>query len=272
MKIIDFDMKFFDFAQKWVAAHPGLTEDQIEESYNQMMQEWLETPAAWLDGATPSRYFEQFSDPSELIEGMRAYFQKGCALPEPLYSRIVSLGEAVEAQLYGILTDETADAALRAEAMVMLRDTGSRIADGYLIETVCRSEASDPICDVAAEIVRSRGAAVVPALMDAYDAAPAYAQMLILEICCDYPGDERIYAALMSQLRNDPEHRALYASYLAKLGDERALEPLRAMLSMYDIDYLDYLELRNAVEALGGDPGEERSFYGDPTFEALRNL
>ena len=71
---------------------------------------------------------------------------------------------------------------------------------------------------------------------------------------------------------NDPEHRALYASYLAKLGDERALEPLRAMLGMYDIDYLDYLELRNAVEALGGDPGEERSFYGDPTFEALRNL
>ena len=31
-------------------------------------------------------------------------------------------------------------------------------------------------------------------------------------------------------------------------------------------------ELRDAVEALGGDAGEDRSFYGDPDFEALRNL
>lgn len=272
MKIIDFDMKFFDFAQKWVVSHPGLTEDQIEESYNQMMQEWLDAPADWLDGAKPCEYFNRFSDPAQLIGGMRAYFEKGCALPEPLYTRIVSLGEAVAPLLRDILVNESEDISLRAEAMVMLRDAGSRIADDYLIQTVCTSEKSGAICDVAAEIIRSRGAEVVPALMDAYDAAPAYAQMLILEICCNYPGDERIYERLMHHLRNEPENRALYASYLAKLGDERALDTLRQMLGMYDIDYLDYLELRNAVEALGGDPGEERSFYGDPSFEALRNL
>ena len=39
MKIIDFDARFFEFARKWVAAHPGLTEDQIESSYNSMMEE-----------------------------------------------------------------------------------------------------------------------------------------------------------------------------------------------------------------------------------------
>ena len=31
MKIIDFDAKFFEFARKWVAAHPGMTEKQIDE-------------------------------------------------------------------------------------------------------------------------------------------------------------------------------------------------------------------------------------------------
>ena len=30
--------------------------------------------------------------------------------------------------------------------------------------------------------------------------------------------------------------------------------------------------LRDAVESLGGDAGEERTFYGDPDYEALRNL
>ena len=30
MKIIDFDARFFEFARKWMAAHPGLTEEQVE--------------------------------------------------------------------------------------------------------------------------------------------------------------------------------------------------------------------------------------------------
>lgn len=40
------------------------------------------------------------------------------------------------------------------------------------------------------------------------------------------------------------------------------------MLRLTDLRYLDYIELRDAVEALGGDAGEERAFYGDPDFEA----
>ena len=31
-------------------------------------------------------------------------------------------------------------------------------------------------------------------------------------------------------------------------------------------------ELRNAVEALGGEIEQEREFYGDPDYEYLRNL
>ena len=44
------------------------------------------------------------------------------------------------------------------------------------------------------------------------------------------------------------------------------------MLKLTDLNYLDYIEIRNAVESLGGDPGEERTFYGDPDYEAMRNL
>ena len=76
----------------------------------------------------------------------------------------------------------------------------------------------------------------------------------------------------MYKLKNDPEQRALWASCLNKLGDERAIGPLMEMLGLFDLKYLDYIELRDAVEALGGDAGEDRSFYGDPDFEALRNL
>ena len=272
MKIIDFDAKFFEYARKWLAGHPGLTEEQIDDSYNQMMQDWLQEPADWLDGAKPCEYFDQFQDAQQLIDLMKAYSAKNVNLPEPLYSRIVEMGEACAPLLKHVLQDAANPEALRAEAMGMLRDMGSRIADDYLIDVLCGSEESGEICDMAADVLSARGAEIVPVLMDAYPDAPHYAQTLILDICCNYPGDDRIYQRLMNRLRNEPEQRALYASYLAKLGDERALDTLRQMLDLYDLGYFDYIELRNAVEALGGDVGEERSFYGDPDFEALRNL
>ncbi len=69
------------------------------------------------------------------------------------------------------------------------------------------------------------------------------------------------------------DRRALYATYLARLGDERALDALSRVVNLTDLDYLDYLEVRNAIEALGGQaPEDMRRFDGDPAYESLKNL
>lgn len=272
MKVIDFDAKFFEYARKWVAAHPGLTEQQVEDSYNRMMQEWIAQPADWLDGATPETYFQQFDAPQTLIEFMKAYAQRNINLPEPLYSRIVELGEVCAPMLKDLLMDAQQGEELRAEAMGMLRDMDSRLADDVLEELVCTASQDNELSNMAADILSGRGAQVVPVLLERFERAPDYAQDLILDICCNFPGDERVYAYLIQRLRNRPEQRALWASYLGKLGDARAIEPMLELMRLSDLRYLDYIELRAAVEALGGDAGEERSFYGDPDFEALRML
>lgn len=272
MKIIDFDKKFFEYARKWVLAHPGLNEEQIEDSYNQMMQEWISAPADWLDGAAPADYFDRYESAEELIALMEGYSQRGINLPEPLYTRIVEKGEQCAPLLRDILRDEGRSESIRAEAMGMLRDIGSDLADQYLLELVCEADDENDLSEMAAEILSSRDGKFVSRMLDAYPGAPEYAQVLILDVCCNFPGDERIYQHLMDRLYNDPEQRALWASCLGKLGDVRALEPMKNMLVMYDLRYLDYIELRAAVEELGGDAGDERDFYGDPDFEALRNL
>ena len=272
MKIIDFDARFFEFARRWVAAHPGLTEDQIESSYNSMMEEWINAPADWLDGESPATYFDRYTDASELIALMQGYFDRKINLPEPLYARIVALGSECAPLLREIVADEGQSEDLRAEAMGMLRDVGDRDADGLLIHMVVGAQEQSELSDLAADVLSDRDEATAKKLLDAYPDAPEHAQTLILDICCNFPGDARICDYLLHRLRNQPEQRALNASLLAKLGDPRALEPLKEMLNLFDLRYLDYIELRDAVEALGGDAGEDRSFYGDPDFEALRNL
>lgn len=272
MKVIDFDKKFFEYARGWVLKHPGLNEEQVEDSFNEMMQEWISAPADWLDGAAPQDYFKRYKSAAELIQLMCAYAEAKVNMPEPLYTRIVEMGGDCAPLLMQILQDEAQEESIRAEAMGLLRDIGSPLAEPCLEELVCSAEAPNELSDMAADILATRDASTAQRLLDRYEAAGDYARLLILDVCCNFPGDERIFEHLLHQLRNDPERRALWASCLGKLGDERAIEPMRAMLDMVDLKYLDYIELRAAVEALGGDAGEERSFYGDPDFEALRNL
>ncbi len=272
MKIIDFDLKFFEYARKWVAKHPNLNEQQVEDSYNTIMGEWINTEADWLDGATPANYFNRFESAGELVDLLKAYFDKGINLPEPLYTRIVDMGDNIVPLLAEILRDEAAGEALRAECMGLIRDIDTVSVDDYLIDLVCTAEEGNELSDLAADVLVNRDAGIVSALLDRYEAAPDYAQMLILDICTNFPDDERILRHLLHKLKNEPEQRALYASCLGKLGDPAAIEDLQMMLNLMDLRYIDYIEIRDAVEALGGDAGEERSFYGDPDFEALRQL
>ncbi|MBR6767126.1 MAG: hypothetical protein IKM02_04160 [Clostridia bacterium] len=272
MRIYDFDEKFFEYVRTWIALHPGMNEKQIEASYNEMMLNWLNAPAKWLDGATPGTYFERYSEPKDLMKLVEEYDKRDIGLPEPLYSRIVSLGETCAPALMRIAANEDRPESLRASAIGMLRDIGTSAPHGMFVDLVCESREENELSEMASEILASGDDSIIDELLSRYEGASEYAQTLILDICRHFPGDERIFQHCMDKLRNKPEQRALYASYIAKLGDPRAIDTLIQMMQMTDISYLDYIEFRNAVEALGGDAGEERTFYGDPDFEAMRNI
>lgn len=275
MKIYDFDEKFYDYVRTWMALHPNLTEKQVEDSYNEIMLNWLNAPAKWLDGEKPGEYFLRYSEPRELIKLLEEYDKRDIGLPEPLYSRVVSVGEPCVEPLMRVVRNSDNPESLRATALAILRDIGSARIQPLLIDLVCQSDADrkdDNLYEMAADELCEGDGSQVDALLERYDGASELAQMRILEICVNFPGDERVYSHLIEKLRNRPEQRAFYASYLGKLGDARAIEELRPFLSLNDIDYMDYIEIRNAIEELGGDPGEERTFYGDPNYEAMRNL
>ena len=272
MKIYDFDEKFYDYVRTWMAMHPGMTEKQVEESYNEIMLNWLNAPAKWLDGEKPGEYFLRYSEPKDLMKLLEEYDKRKIGLPEPLYSRVVALGEACVPALTKMVQNTDRPESIRATALAMLRDIGSDDSKPLYVELVCAGKEGDDLSEMAADILSDGDGAEIEALLERYDAANEQAQSRILGICTNFPGDDRIFNYLVDKLRNRPEQRSLYASFLGKLGDPRAIEPLKSFLTLTDITYLDYIELRNAVEELGGDAGEERTFYGDPDFEAMRNM
>ena len=272
MKIYDYDEKFFEYARTWMAIHPGLTEDQVEEHYNEMLRSWLNAPAKWLGGQKPGEYFNRYSDPRDLMKLMEEYEKRDIGLPEPLYSRVVALGEACVPALSALAANEDKSEVLRATAIAMLRDIGGEIPVSLFVELVCFSEEPNELSEMAGEALAETDASVVDLLLERFDRATEYGQMLIMDICSNYTEDPRVYDRLVALLRNRPRDREMYAGLLGKLGDPRAIEPLTETLKLTDLSYMEYIEVRDAIEELGGDAGEERDFHGDPDFEAMRNL
>ena len=272
MKIYDFDSKFFEYAQTWMALHPTMTEKQVEESYNEIMLNFLNAPAKWLGGETPGTYFNRYDQPKDLMKLLEEYDKRDIGLPEPLYTHIVALGETCAEALTRIAANTDRPESLRATAIALLRDIGSEVPKKLYVDLVSRCKEANELSEMASDILAEADVDVMNELLDRYDDAPEYAQALILDICVNRPENPRLFELCLDKLRNRPEQRAYYASLLGKLGDARAIEPLKSFLSLTDLTYLDYIELRNAVESLGGDAGEERTFYGDPDFEAMRMI
>ena len=92
-----------------------------------------------------------------------------------------------------------------------------------------------------------------------------------MDVLCDYPGEEKVFQLALKLFEENPKRRALFASYLGKLGDDRALPALMKAAEDPKLSYLDFIEVRSAIEELGGDC-PEREFDDDAAYEALQRL
>ncbi|MBO4299053.1 MAG: hypothetical protein J5998_09655 [Clostridia bacterium] len=273
MKCIDFDAHFGKYAEKWIAANRAKYKnmDEMEEEMPELYLRWLNAPADWLDGLTPGEYFARYDKPEELVDLLRAYHDQKVAIPDQLLERIVELGEPAVAPLMA-LAREQRDRALTLTALNLLIELGSDEPMDLCLDIVAASEAQNEMSDVACELLSNLGARVIEPVLSRMPTAKKAAQEAFLDVLCNFPGDDRIYNYAVDAFRRSFDRRALYASYLGKLGDERAIEPLRAALELSDLNYLDYIEIVNAIEALGGEVTETREFNGDPYYESLKKM
>ena len=275
MQCISFDEQFQRYTEQWAAenaAHYRNNYDAMEEKMPEVYMRWLNTPADWLNGATPGAFFSQYSDAGMLIDWLRAYFVNRVPVPEQLLERIVDLGGTAQAPLYALLTGADTPGEAVLTAISLLVELQSALPMDLYITWVAERQTQDERADMAAEALVAMGRAVVPGVLAAVPHATPSGQETFTDVLCNFPGEEQIYALALSMFLNRPCNRALYASLLGKLGDARALPALLAVMDAPALNYLDYIELRNAIEALGGDPPPERSFDGDPYYESLRRM
>ncbi|MDR3050454.1 MAG: hypothetical protein LBU67_01865 [Oscillospiraceae bacterium] len=273
MKCIDFDARFSAYVTRWMQANTARYKGNMESMEARMPAlylRWINAPASWLGGATPAQYMDGFDDPAQLVDWMCGYFAQGVPVPDLLLERIVALGDGAAVRLDALLARDDVPADARLTAIALLRELCSTLPMARYIAWIAACPAAGEREDMAAESLRGMGQEAVPLMLDALPQATPAGEELFLDILCNYPGDPRIFDLAMRKFAQETERRALFAGYLGKLGDAQALSALVQAVQNPATHYLDFIELRNAIEELGGDPPAERDFVGDPYYEAIK--
>lgn len=274
--IIDFDKQFQRYMRTWLRQHKDEFKhaEEVEARVPDLYQAWLDRPADWLEGETPNRYFYRYEEPGVLLGALLRYLAVGVGVPDPLLDRLAAFGEALQPHLLHILRGEVRlpEQLDREEAYMnllgLLQEVGGAPVEDYL-RWISEGGA---VAEAAGEALKNMGPNVVePTLLALEEAAPEV-QDCLLDVLANFPGDKRVYRSLVQRFQGTIEQKALFASYLGKYGDPEALDVLEEGLAREDMTYLDYLEIRNAIEELGGHVSADRDFSGDEFYESLKHL
>ncbi|MGI6653120.1 MAG: HEAT repeat domain-containing protein [Christensenellales bacterium] len=266
----DFDGQFAQYLRAWLAKHEDDFEnaDAAEAMMPDVYAAFLDTPASWLQGKKPGEFFNDFNDPVQLVAWMEAYLRSDIDLPDMLLNRISDLGEIAAPALMAALTREDTGNEERMLCVTLLREIGSALPLSTYIAWQLARTYEDELCDNAAESLEEMGEVAVPHLLEALPEANDAGREALLALLSRFPGDARIYDGLIDLFHRYPVRQAVLAAYLGRLGDVRAIDALRARALDAHTGYLDFIELRSAIEQLGGE-APEREFDEDPEYEAL---
>lgn len=275
MKCINFDRAFERYMAEWIKENSEKYKDDmdvIEDMMPDVYLEFLKKPADFLDGVAPQDYFEQFDNADMLVNWLCDYIAQGVPVPDLLLERVTALGNPAEKSLLALVARDDLPEETQMTAISLLREMESKAPMQRYIDYIASLEEPSDKGDLCAEALMSMGESVVEPILDALSGARQTGRDIFADVLSNYPGDERIYELMIERFVTRDERRALFASYLAKLGDERAIPMLKEAAQSPDINYLDYVEVVNAIEALGGERPPEREFSGDPYYESLRQM
>lgn len=275
MKCINFDRAFERYMAEWMKENSEKYKDDmdvIEDMMPDVYLEFLKKPANFLDGIAPQDYFEQFDNADMLVNWLCDYIAQGVPVPDLLLERVTALGDSAEKSLLALVARDDLPEETQMTAISLLREMESEAPMQRYIDYIASLEEPSDKGDLCAEALMSMGESVVEPILAALSGAGQTGRDIFADVLSNYPGDERIYELMIERFVTRDERRALFASYLAKLGDERAIPMLKEAAQSPDINYLDYVEVVNAIEALGGERPPEREFSGDPYYESLRQV
>jgi hypothetical protein len=262
MKLIDFDGLFDEKLTQYMEENKKkYTEKQWEDVIPKLYKKFGDTYVAKIK-CTPKEYYAKMTN-EQLAETLSAHLREDVPVPEFLCAEIENRGEADT--LLPLLDSE--DAQTVSYAINLIGDDARAFEKYFAILTENRLD-EDIRSDIT-DIFRLHADEVKGLALDTYHKGIATGYML--EILSRVKEKEDcVYDVLLKAfMASEDAQSALCAGYLAAYGDERALPYLLRRIEDRSIGFVEFQELKYAIEALGGEYNEPRDFTADKDYLAI---
>lgn len=261
MKLYDFDGMFDEKLSQYIQKHAGEhRESEWEDIIPELYKKFGDTPIKSI-GKTPRQFYADMSG-DELIKCLKAHIKQEVSVSEFLCEAIES--RDLTEQLIPLLNGSESE----REYAVNLIGSDDKVIKIYL-KMLVESEDED-FKNRLVDFIKEKADLVVEEALDYYQKGVNREYMLEI-MSRSVVRNEKIFEILIKEFRCDEENLPMHASYLAAYGDERALKYLLDKIDEETITFVEYQELKYAIEALGGEYTKERDFSNDPYFELIKS-
>lgn len=262
MKLIDFDGLFDEKLTQYMEENKNkYTEKQWEDVIPKLYKKFGDTYVAKIK-CTPKEYYAKMTD-AQLAETLSAHLSEDVPVPEFLCVEIENRGEA-NTLLPLLKSDDTETVSY---AINLIGDD-QRAFDAYF-SILTENRLTEDIRSDITDIFRLHADEVKGLAYDTYQQGVAVEYMLEI-LSRVKEKEEYIFEVLLQAfLTADETQSPVRAGYLAAYADERALPHLLKRIEDRSIGFVEFQELKYAIEALGGEYNEPRDFTNDKDYLAV---
>ena len=261
MKLYDFDGMFDEKLGEYIKKNAGkYTESEWEDIIPALYKKFGDTTIKSI-GKTPNGFYAEMTD-DELVKCLKAHLKQDVPVSEFLCSAIE--GRSLADKLMPLLDGTDGE----REYAMNLMGSDERAICKYM-QILVSTDDSD-LKDRCADYIKEKADLVIDEALENYKKGVEKEYMLEI-ISRSVVKNEEIFEVLLKEFRSDPDNIPMHASYLAAYGDERALEYLLDKIDEEGISFIEYQELKFAIEALGGEYTKKRDFSNDPYYELIKS-
>lgn len=267
IKIIDIDRLFSEYISDYVYANVGkVNPEEIENKMPVLYTEFGSKPLKELDGKTPESYYRDYPV-ADLLECLKTHLEKDVPVSDYLCEAITESDDAADAITVALGENGSEQFIMYLLNMISEKDCSKALK--RLVEFIVW-DYSEPIRELSTEILYAYADDVKEDLLSQIKEVDAIRRACFTEILSHASHDDRVFDLLIEEFVKNQDNIPLYAGYLAKYGDERALPFLKTAIESDKIDYNDFEELRFAIEVLGGEYTETRDFSNDKAYKKIK--
>ena len=237
----------------------------IEKELMGMYLDWVQHSNEELDGFTPIEYVKIVDKSGNLFDYIEYMLNTEREVSDIVTDALVKRDDAIE--LVKKLLQSNDRNTLKYAFTVMFELDNSLVTD-LCIDVIRSKDENQEKIGACYEMLAEDNDEAVDKILSIMYEVDEDTQFIFADILSNYKNNENIFMWLVTMLYRGKDLCEV-AQMLGRYGDNKAVNMINSFVLDKDLNYMEFIELRNAVERLGGEFEYEKDFSEDEYYKKI---